>query len=528
MSKTQKAGDPSLPAGSSTGFLDWLERTGNRLPDPAMIFLVALGVILVLSAVLAPIQFEEMDPRTIRRDGAGQIVGSMPIRVHSQLGVTELIQWMSRMVKSYMDFPPLGVVLVTMIGISVAECTGYIRVALKQMVSFTPRVLLTPAVLLMAIVSHSAGDSSFVIVLPLGGLAFAAVGRHPVAGIALAFAGVSGGLSASLLPSPVDLLLQGFTQNAAQFIQPGRLVNPLCNWYFMSASCALILGLGWWLNDRWLEPRLHRILPVDVPTDEAGLTGVSREEGRGFWAGTAVLIAFLGTLAVLAWPKDSPLRGGDGSLTASGAPLMEMIVPIITLMGILPGVVHGYVSGSITHHRQIVQGVSKSMGAMGYYLVMSFCAALFSSVFRESNLGALLAIKGAKLLASLGMPGGVTMIGLILLTALVNLFIVSASAKWAFLGPVLVPMLMQLGYSPELIQAAYRIGDSSTNIVTPLMPYFGLVVMQCQRHSTRTGVGTVISTMLPYSVVFLISWTLMLLAWWGLGFPLGVQAHYTH
>lgn len=206
---------------------------------------------------------------------------------------------------------------------------------------------------------------------------------------------------------------------------------------------------------------------------------------------------------------------------------MEMLVPIITLMGILPGVVHGYVSGSITHHRQIVQGVSKSMGAMGYYLVMSFCAAMFSYVFRESNLGALLAIKGAKLLSALGMPGGLTMIGLILLTATVNLFVVSASAKWAFLGPVLVPMLMQLGYSPELTQAAYRIGDSSTNIITPLMPYFGLVVMQCQRHSTRTGVGTVISTMLPYSVGFLICWTLLLLGWWGLGFPLGVQAQYT-
>jgi aminobenzoyl-glutamate transport protein len=329
------------------------------------------------------------------------------------------------------------------------------------------------------------------------------------------------------LPSPVDLLLQGFTQNAAQFIQPGRQVNPLCNWYFMSASCALIVGLGWWLNDRWLEPRLQRLLPVDGLGDAVGMTDLSSEERRGFWAGSGVLVLFLGSLTLAAWPQNSPLRGADGSLTASGAPLMEMIVPIITLMGVLPGVVYGYVSGSITDHRQIVQGVSKSMGAMGYYLVMSFCAAMFSYVFRESNLGALLAIHGAKLLSSLQMPGALTMVGLILLTASVNLFIVSASAKWAFLGPVLVPMLMQLGYSPELTQAAYRIGDSSTNIITPLMPYFGLVVMQCQRHSTRTGVGTVISTMLPYSVMFLICWTLLLLSWWGLGLPLGVQAQYT-
>jgi aminobenzoyl-glutamate transport protein len=294
----------------------------------------------------------------------------------------------------------------------------------------------------------------------------------------------------------------------------------------MAASCTLIVGIGWWLNDRYLEPRLNRLLPVDGAEEDTRLKQLQPAEWKGFTTATGAMILLLGLVTLAAWPGNSRLRAPDGSLTAPGAPLMDMIVPIITVLGILTGVVHGYVSGSIQNHRQIIQGVSKSMGNMGYYLVMSFCAALFSYVFRESNLGALLALKGAKVLAALGMSGSVTLIGLILLTATVNLFVVSASAKWAFLAPVLVPMLMQLGYSPELTQAAYRIGDSSTNILTPLMPYYGLVVMQCQRHSTRTGVGTVMSTMLPYSVCFLLAWTLLLLAWWGMGIPLGLQGGY--
>lgn len=516
------------PSATRSGLLDWVERNGNRLPDPAALFLIVLLLLLGLSMLLAPVSFTDMDPRTVQRDASGTVISSQPIRVINQLTPDAIIHFLSRMVRNYTDFPPLGVVLVTMLGMSVAECTGYIRASLKFLLKITPARLLTPAVLLMAIVGHSAGDSSFVLVLPLGGLAFAAAGRHPIAGITVAFAGVSGGLSANFLPSTLDLLLQGFTQGAAQLIQPTRTVNALCNWYFMSASCLVIVGLGWLLNDRWLEPRLNRILPVDGEPEGASLQVLTPAEARGFAAGTAVLLLFLGALAYLAWPANSILRSPSGSLTAPGAPLMEMIVPIITFMGVLPGVVHGYVSGSIQSHHQIIRGVAGSMNTMGYYLLMAFCAAMFTTVFRESNLGALLAIKGAKWLADLGMPGVPTIVGVILLTALVDFFIGSASAKWAFLAPILVPMLMQLGYAPELTLAAYRIGDSATNIVTPLMPYFGLVVMQCQRHSKTTGMGTLLSTMAPYAITFLIFWTLLLLAWWGLRLPLGIQGHYAY
>jgi len=507
-------------------FLDKLEYAGNKLPDPAMIFVIALVLAWVASALLAPVQFTETDPRTVVRDAAGQITSSSPIRVQNMLSAEKLTGFISRMVKTFTEFPPLGVVLVAMLGVAVAEHTGFINAGIKYLLRITPRKMLTPMLVLVAIISHSAGDTGYVLVIPLGGIVFAAAGRHPLAGIAAAFAGVSGGFSATFLPSSLDPLLQGFTQSAAQIIDPARTVNPLCNWYFMAGSSLLIILAAWFLTDRVIEPRL-RHLPVDGDTSPTDLHNLTDAERRGFWAGMGTF-AFLTALLVLAAaPANSPLRAKDGGLTSHGAPLMESIVPLIAVFFLLPGIVHGYVAGTVKSHRDVVQGMAKAMGGLGYYLVMAFFAAQFTYVFRESNVGALIAIEGASLLKSLQMPGSIIIVGIIMLTMLVNLLIGSASAKWALLGPIFVPMLMQLGLSPELTQAAYRVGDSSTNIVTPLLPYFPLIVVYCQRYSKTTGIGTLIATMLPYSILFMITWTCLLMLWWALGLPLGLQASYT-
>jgi aminobenzoyl-glutamate transport protein len=430
------------------------------------------------------------------------------------------------MVKTFVEFPPLGVVLVALLGVAVAEHTGFIHAGIKYLLRVTPRKLLTPMLVLVGILSHSAGDTGYVLVIPLGGMIFASAGRHPVAGIAAAFAGVSGGFSAAFLPSTLDPLLQGFTQSAAQIIDPTRTVNPLCNWFFMSASTLLIICVAWFLTDRIIEPRLRK-LPLDG-TGEVGadLDQLSDQERRGFWAGMSAFALLVLALILVALPADSPFRAKDGSLTGHGAPLMESIVPLIAIFFLVPGVLHGYIAGTVKSHRDVFQGMGKAMGTMGYYLVMAFCAAQFTYVFRESNVGALIALKGATFLKALAMPGGVTIVGIIVLAAGVNMLIGSASAKWALLGPIFVPMLMQVGLSPEITQAAYRIGDSSTNIITPLLPYFPLIVVYCQRYAKSTGVGTLISAMLPYSVVFFITWTALLLVWWGLGLPLGLQARY--
>jgi len=514
--------------GAAQRFLDGIEWAGNKLPDPAVLFVMAMALTWLLSALLAPVQFTEMDPRTVVRDAAGQITASEPIQVKNQLSGAALTQFLSRMVKTFTEFPPLGVVLVAMLGVGVAEHTGFISALLKGLLVLTPRRWLTPALLLVAILSHSAGDVGYVLVIPLGGIIFMAAGRHPLAGIAAAFAGVSGGFSATFLPSSLDPLLQGFTQSAAQIIAPGRMVNPLCNWYFMSASCLAIVAVGWLLTDWVIEPRLRR-LPVDGNSgDQPALGTLSPAERRGLWVGLGAMVIGVAVLVLAAAPAASPLRTRDGSLTAHGSPLMDSIVPLIFLLFLLPGVAFGYAAGTVKNHRDVIKGMSKSMGAMSYYLVMAFAAAQFTYVFRESNLGALLAVEGASFLKGLGLPGQVTIVGVILLSTMVNLLIGSASAKWALLGPIFVPMLMQLGLSPELTQAAYRIGDSSTNIITPLLPYFPLIVVYCQRYVKGTGIGTLVATMLPYSVLFLATWTVLLLVYWALGLPLGLQSTYLH
>jgi aminobenzoyl-glutamate transport protein len=499
--------------------LDNLERVGNMLPDPAVLFILGLLITWVLSWILAGVEFAEIDPRT-----------GDPIRVANMLTGPALAHFLATMVTTFTSFPPLGVVLVALLGVGVAEHSGFINTCLKGLLNITPRMLLTPMLILVAIVSHTAADAGYVLVIPLGGVIFYAAGRHPLAGIGAAFAGVSGGFSANFIPSGIDPLLAGITQSGVSVLDVDRTVNPLCNFYFTAASSLLIILVGWFLTDRVVEPRL-RNTPIDGDPDEMPeMADVSLREWAGMCAGLAIIVLGLAGLALWAWPVDSALRAPDGSLTAMrpAAPLMEAIVPLIFLLFLLPGIVHGYIAGTFKSHRDVVEGMSKSMGTMAYYLVLVFFAALFIAAFRDSNLGALLALKGAAFLENLGAPAGVTIVGIILLSGGVNLLVGSASAKWALLAPIFVPMLMSLGLSPELTQAAYRVGDSSTNIITPMMPYFPLVVVFCQRYVRGTGIGTLVSLMLPYSLTFLLLWTGFLLVYWASGLPLGLQAPYTY
>ena len=498
-------------------FLDWIERTGNRLPDPAVLFLALLAVVWVVSALLAPIQFAEIDPRT-----------KQPVDVQSQLTGRALADFLARMVTTFTSFHPLGVVLVSLLGVGVAEHTGFINAGLKSLLSVTSAKLLTPMLVAVGILSHTAADAGYVLVIPLGGVIFYAAGRHPLAGIAAAFAGVSGGFSATFVPSSLDPLLAGLSQAAAQLVDPARTVNPLSNFYFTTASSALIVAIGWFITDRVIEPRLRSVAVDGDVSTFAQLQELGPRERRGLRAALGALGVGVVALVALAWPAGSPLRAPTGDLTAANAPLMQAIVPFIFLFFLIPGVVYGYVAGTVKTHRDVVQGMSKAMSTMGYYIVLAFFVSLFIYAFGQSNLGALIALKGASTLQALGLPAQVTILGIIILTTLVNLFIGSASAKWALLAPVFVPMLMQLGLSPELTQAAYRVGDSSTNIITPLMPYFPLVVVYCQRYATSTGIGTLVSMMLPFSMSFLVCWTIFLLIYWTFGIPLGLQAPYAY
>ncbi|MBN7819043.1 AbgT family transporter [Bowmanella yangjiangensis] len=497
--------------------LDKIEKVGNKLPDPAVIFLLSLVIVWVLSALLSNMSFDALDPRTGKN-----------IEVQNLLTGASLADFMSRMVTIFTSFAPLGVVLVSMLGIGVAEHSGFINAGLKRMLDSTPKFLLTPSIILVAIVSHTATDAGYVLVIPLAGVIFYAMGRHPLAGIAAAFAGVSGGFAANFVPSAIDPLLQSFTQSAAHIIDPSLQVNPLNNWFFTSASSLLIICIGWYLTDRVIEPRLQAT-PVDGdPKEIPKFDELSDKDRKALRAATLVMLAGIGLLVAVLWPVDSPLRAPDGDLASFSAPVMRSIVPLIFLLFIIPGVVYGLMAGTFKSSRDIIGAMSKSMGSMSYYIVMAFFCALFIDAFGKSNLGALLAIEGAQVLQALQLPSMVTIVGLIFLTAFVNLFVGSSSAKWALLGPIFVPMLMQLGISPDLTQAAYRVGDSSSNIITPLMPYFPLVVVYCQRYVKDTGIGTVLSLMLPFSICIMLLWTAFLLIYWGLGLPLGLQSSYVY
>lgn len=509
----------SAPARDSLAnrMLATVERVGNKLPDPTVLFIGLLFIVWVLSWLLSYVTFDVTDPRT-----------GDPIVVVNQLSGTSITTFLMNMVTTFVTFGPVGTVLVAMLGIGVAEHSGFIQTGIRALLNVTSKTLLTPMVILVGIVSHSAVDAGYVLVIPLGGVIFYAAGRHPLAGIAAAFAGVSGGFSANFVPAALDPLLQGLTQGGAQILDPSIEVNTLNNYFFTTASAPLIIGLGWWLTDKVVEPRLQG---VEVDGDEEGLPemhDLKDEERRGLRWALIVMALGLVALTLSLLPADSPWRDANGALATFSAPIMRSIVALIFLLFLLPGIVYGYVAGTFKGTKDIIEGMSKAMNGMAYYLVIMFFIAQFVYAFGTSNLGTLLALQGAEILRAWALPSALTIVGIILLTGFVNIFIGSASGKWGMLAPIFVPMLMSLGISPDLTQAAYRVGDSSTNIITPLMPYFPLVVVYCQRYVKNTGIGTLAAMMLPYSAWFLVLWTIFLLAYYALGIPLGIQASYTY
>jgi aminobenzoyl-glutamate transport protein len=499
-------------------FLDFIEKAGNKLPDPAMLFFFLMLITWVLSALLSPIDFDAIDPRS-----------GNELRIQNLLTGAQLAAFLANMTQVFINFPPLGVVLLAMLGVGVAEHSGFINAGLKFLLGITPKMLLTPILVLVAIVSHTAADAGYVLVIPLGGVIFYAAGRHPLAGIAAAFAGVSGGFSANFIPSSIDPLIQSFTQSAARIMDPEVLLNPLNNIYFTGLSSVVVIAVVWYLTDRVIEPRLNKNVKVDdnledIPT----MDKLNSKEQKAFWIAFFTMFALLILLVLWAIPNDSALRDPEGELTSFGAPLMKSIVPLIFVIFWVPGFVYGFASGTYKSLKDMVASMSKAMGSMAYYIVMAFFCALFINAFTLSNIGSLTALKGANFLQALDLPAQITIVGIVILTAFVNLLVGSASAKWALISPIFVPMLMQLGISPDLTQAAYRVGDSVSNIITPLLPYFPLIVVFCQKYVKSTGIGTLVSIMLPYSLILLVTWTIFLLLYWTIGIPLGLQATYEY
>ena len=497
-------------------FLNGVEKAGNKLPHPITLFAILSLAIVVLSAIFNAIGIsatgEIMNQKTMELEQ--QTVETVSLL--SGEGITYMIK---NAIKNFTSFAPLGVVLVTMLGVGCAEGSGYIAAGMKKMVSKTPAKLITPVVVFLGVMSNVASDVGYVVLVPNGAIVFMAYNRHPLAGLAAAFAGVSGGFSANLLIGTVDSLLAGISTEAAEIINPSYSVDITSNWFFMFVSTFLIVILGTIVTDKIVEPRLGKFEQTDETV--AAATSLSSQEQKALKYANITLVLYILFIILWAIPKNSLLRNPETGSLISKSLLIEGIIIFVTLGFFIPSIVYGKIAGVYKSEKDIGEQLNKNMASMGSYIALTFVAAQFVNYFNYTKLGTILALKGAEFLGNIGLTGAPLMLLFILLTAFINLFMGSASAKWTILAPVFIPMFMQLGYSPELTQVAYRIGDSTTNIISPLMSYFAMIVVFAKKYDKNSGIGTLISIMLPYSIVFLIGWALLLVLWISIGLPLG-------
>lgn len=512
MSDLSNARTPSLVSRA----LGAVERIGNRLPDPATLF-VLLGILtLALAALGAWAGWSVTDPAN----------PSKTIAVRSLMNA-EGIRWiLTNAIRNFLDFPPLAIVLVAMLGIGVAERTGLFPALLKLLVQLTPARLLSPAVVFIGVMSSAAADAGYVVLPPLAAGVFARAGRSPLAGIAAATFGVAGGFSANLLITSLDPLLSGLTEQAARAINPDAVVRPDCNWYFMIASTFLLTGLGWFVTDRIVAPRFDRAsIERQLASGgvQPGIDRLTTQERRGLWAAAIALAVTAAALIAMALIPDGPLTGQvqRHGTTAMVPAWSEAIVPMLLVLFLVPGVAYGVVSGEIRSDRCVAGRMGEAMSGMGTYIVLAFFAGQAIAWFRHSNLATVIGIEGAVFVKGLGLGPSPMLAAVVLVTAGINLLISSASAKWAFLGPVLVPMLASAGMSPEMVQLAYRVGDSCTNPIAPLNAYLVIILVAIRRFQGDAGLGTLIALVLPYCVGALVVWTAFLLAWNALGIPIG-------
>jgi aminobenzoyl-glutamate transport protein len=487
-------------------FLSVIEKIGNALPHPATLFAGFATFVVLLSWVVAQFDLSVIHP------GTGEIV--KPVNLVSAHGLHLILE---KMVVNFTSFAPLGTVLVALLGIGIAEGSGLIGTVLRKIVLASPKRLLTFVIVFAGVISNTASEVGYVLLVPLAAVIFLAAGRHPLAGLAAAFAGVSGGYSANLLLGTIDPLLAGLSEEAARIIDPAYVVNPAANYYFMFASTFLISMLGTWVTERVVVPRLGTYTGSEKPEE---IRELNKEEKRGLSWSLVVLALSIAFILGGLLPDTGYLRNPEtGEILKS--PFMSGIVAFIFLIAALCGIAYGVGAGTFKSDSDVMKGMAKSMETLGSYIVLVFFAAQFVAYFNWTNLGLIFAIKGAEVLKASGMNDIALMTSFILVSATINLIMGSASAKWAIMAPVFIPMFMLLGYTPEFTQCAYRIGDSVTNIISPMMSYFALIVAFIQRYDKNAGIGTVISTMLPYSIVFLIGWVILFGIWVALGLPIG-------
>jgi len=497
-------------------FLNFIERAGNRLPDPSFLFIFLTLLTIIASAIAAYFNL------SVTYEGFNEETGTIETitaSINNLLSVDGFQYMVTNIIDNFTGFFPLGTVFTVIIGVSVTEGTGMLSVLLKRIVSKTPKALISGMVVFLGILSNIASSTGYIVLLPLGAIIFLASKRHPVAGLAAAYAGVSGGWTANLLIGSNDPLYAGISTQAANILDPNYTVQPTGNWFFMIISTIMITLIGTYITDKIVEPKLSSYSFTSSETVKT----VTDDERRGLrFAGITFLIYII-LIAITIVPENGILRDPEtGSLLES--PFMEGIIVFIMLMFLLPGIAYGIGQGSIKSTHDVAKLMSDGISGIANFLVLIFWAAQFTAFFEYSNLGTILSVDGAQLLTNIGLTGLPLLLLFVIVAALINIIMPVDTAKWAMMAPIFIPMFLQVGLSPEVTQIAYRIGDSTTNVITPLMPFFPMIIAYFQKYDKKAGIGSVISTMLPYSIAFLIGWLLLLSAWYLFDFPLGPGA----
>ncbi|PAE26356.1 AbgT family transporter [Bacillus sp. 7894-2] len=488
--------------------LDSIEYAGNKLPDPIVLFFILCGIILGASFIAGLFKLSATHPVT------GETVVA-----NNLLDGAGLVDIITGMVTNFSEFPPLGMVLVMMIGVGLAEQSGFFDTLMKRSVVATPKKIIIPSIILIAIVGNVAADATQVVLPPIAAAVLMAFGYHPMVGLIVAYASTTGAFSANLMIGMTDTLAAGFTESGAQTVNPDYKANPAMNYYFIAVSTFFLLAVSTWVTYKFTIPRFGKYSgEMDAMT-----TTVSKEESRGLkWAGISAAV-FLAAVLAMVLPENGILRNPETGSIIEGSPLMDGIVPLLTIFFLLPGLFYGMGAGTIKTSKDFGEMTGKAMSTMGPYIVLVFASAQFLAYFADSNLGPIIAIKGADFLESVGFTGVPLFIVFILFVSSINILIGSASAKWAILAPIFVPMFMFLDYHPAFTQALYRVGDSITNPITPMLPYLVLLLSFAKKYDKNMGLGTLISALFPYTIFFGIFWILLIIVWYLLGIPVGPE-----
>lgn len=516
------------------GFLGLIERAGNLLPDPVMIFVWLILALMILSTVAASLGWSAAIPYTGEEAPHwGKLEnGVLTYTAESLFTQENIARLLTEMPKTLTGFAPLGVVTVIIYGAAIAERSGLFSAVIRSWLRNAPRALMTPCVILIGMVSHHASDAAYVVFIPLAAIIYASVGRHPLVGVAAAFSAVSGGYAGNITPGQTDILLFGFTQEAARIIEPGWMMNPAGNWFYILAIVCLFTPVAWFVTERIIEPRLGKWGGHDLKLADSDLTAdlakseVTAAEHKGIgYAGLWALVIILGFAALALWPGYTPLIDETRTGPARMQPFYASLVAGFFLLFAGCGITFGVGAGTIKSDNDVVRMMGDGIRSLAPYLVFVFFAAHFVAMFNWSRLGPITAIHGAEVLKGLNLPAPLLLVSVLLFSSVLDLFIGSASAKWSALAPVVVPMFMLVGISPEMTTAAYRMGDSYTNIMTPLMSYFPLILSFVRRWDRTMGVGSLLALMLPYALCFMVTGIAMTAAWVWLDLPLGPDAH---